>query len=240
MSEQTALEARAVRFQTRSAGVLAMVGTVLTIVSNVLQQRAGIPRGDPLGVLDYIDGRPWFAAALAGTLGMLCWVVAFATIGRALRDPVSRSIARMGEPLLVVGVALYAVHYALDGFSSGILAEQWTSGELDAGAATAASRVVEGLVGGTSVLSQTLVGLALAVYALAMLQSKQYSRILSWLGVVGTAGWFLGGSALFLQLPGASFALPAAFVGLVMVWVLGVGVSLVRGSSSRATLSQAK
>ncbi len=146
----------------------------------------------------------------------------------------------MGEPLLVVAVALYAVHYAHDGFSSGILADQWASGELDADAATADSRVIEGLVGGTSVLSQPLVGLALAVYALAMLRSGQYSRVLSWLGVVGTAGWFLGGSALFLQLPGASFALPLAFVGLAMVWVLGVGVTLVRKSSSRTSVSQAR
>lgn len=216
------------RFQARTAGILVITGTALTIVSNLLQQRADIPRGNPLEVLDYIDGRPWFAAALAGVLGMLCWAVAFTTAGRALQEPVSRSVARMAEPLLTVAVALFAVNYALDGFSSGVLAEQWASGELDDSAATIDGRIVEAIVGGTSILSQTLLGLALVVYAVAMLRSGQYSRVLSWVGIVGTAGWFLGGSGLFLQLPGTSFELLLPFVALATVWVIGVGITLIR------------
>lgn len=218
------------RFQLRSAGVLALSGAAFTIVGNLLQQRADIPRGEPLGVLEHIAGRPWFAAALAGVLGMLCWAMAFASAGRGLRDPVSRSVARMSEPVLIVAVALFAVHFAHDGFSSGVLARQWASGELDAGAAVADSRVMEGLVGGTSILSQALLGLALAGYALAMLRSRQYSRVLTWFGIVGTLGWFLSGSALFLRLPGTSFQVMLPFVGLATVWVVGVGITLIRRS----------
>ncbi|AYY11807.1 DUF4386 family protein [Actinobacteria bacterium YIM 96077] len=230
-SEQATEGGGALRFQMRWAGILAIAGTVLTIVSNLLQQRADIPRGDTLGVLEYIDGKPWLVAAFAGVLGMLCWVMAFTTAGRALREPVSRSIARMAEVTLIVAVALFAVNFAHDGFSSGVLAQEWASGEIEADAAAVDIRVVEGLVGGTSILSQTLLGLALALYALAMTRSGQYSRVLSWMGIVGTLGWFLGGSALFLQLPGASFELLLPFVGLATVWVLGVGITLIRRSS---------
>ncbi|WP_017974882.1 DUF4386 family protein [Actinopolyspora halophila] len=232
MSERGDPDVRAHRFQTRSAGILALLGTVLTIVGQLLQQRADIPRGAPLEVFGYIAGRPWFTAALIGVLGMLCWAMAFVTAGHALRDPVSRSIARMAEPLLVVATVLFAVNYAHDGLSSGILAQQWISGELDTDTATAAYRVVEILVGGVPTLSQALVGLALAVYALAMLRSGQHSRVLSWLGLISTIGWLLTGSALFLQLPGASFELLLPFSGLATVWVLGIGITLLRRSSS--------
>ncbi|GAB3489417.1 DUF4386 family protein [Amycolatopsis cihanbeyliensis] len=228
MSEPRTPEAAAQRLGMRSSGILALAGTALTIVSTLLQQRMDIPRGDPLGGLAHIEARPWFAAALAGMLGMLCWGMAFTAAGRSLRDPAGRTLARMAEPVLLVAVAVFAVHYAHDGFSSGVLAGQWSSGERDPAAALADSRVMEGLIGGTSILSQTLIGLALALYALAMLRGRQYPRVLSWVGLVGSAGWFLGGSALFLRLPGMSFELLLPFTGLATVWVVGVGITLVR------------
>ncbi|GAB3298287.1 hypothetical protein GCM10027563_41520 [Parasphingorhabdus pacifica] len=138
----------------------------------------------------------------------------------------------MAQPVLIVAVALFAVTYAHESFSSDVLARQWAAGELDAGSATADARITEGLIGGTSILSQTLLGLALAVHALAMLRTKQYPRVLTWIGIVGTLGWFLGGSALFLRLPGISFELLLPFVGLAMVWVVGIGISLLRRSGT--------
>ncbi|KIH97862.1 hypothetical protein LP52_17260 [Streptomonospora alba] len=216
------------RFQTASAGILALAGGVLTIACNVLQQRAEIPRGDPSAVLDHIAGNPWFAAALVGVLGALCWAVAFAAVGRTLTEPLSRAIAQMAEPVLIVAVAVFAITYAHDGFSSGVLAQQWSSGERGAGTALVDIRVMEGLVGGTSALSQPLLGLALAVYALAMLRSGQYGRVLSWVGLIAALGWFI--SALFLRLPGASFELLLPFVGVATIWVLAVGIALLRQS----------
>lgn len=158
---------------------------------------------------------------------MLSWAVAFSTTGRTLRDPVSRATAQIAEPVLVVAVAIFAVSYAHDGFSSGVIAQRWTAGELARSDAVSDARVVENLVGGTSILSQSLIGLALLLYAVAMLKSGHYSRILCWLGIVGTAGWFLGAAALFMQLPGTSFELFLPFVGLAMIWVISVGVALI-------------
>ncbi|WP_211351793.1 hypothetical protein [Haloactinospora alba] len=154
--------------------------------------------------------------------------MAFTTAGRTLTDPISGAIARMADPVLVAAAAVFAVNYAHDGFSSGVVAQQWSSGERGAAAALVDSRVTEGLVGGTSILSQTLLGLALALYALAMLRSGEHSRVLCSVGIVGTLGWFAGGAALFLRLPGVSFEILLPFVGLATVWVLGVGVALLR------------
>ncbi|SDK26999.1 hypothetical protein SAMN04487820_10663 [Actinopolyspora mzabensis] len=232
MSESVESEVRVRRFRTRAAGSIVLLGTALTIVSQSLQQRGEIPRGDAVGVFEHVLGTPWLVAALLGILGVLCWGVGFTTAGRALRDPVGRAVARMVDPLMVVALALFVVNYAHDGFSSGVLARRWASGELEAGTATGDFRVVEILVGGTSILSQALVGLALAGYALAMLLSRQYPRPWSWLGLVAAAGWFLLGSGLFLRLPGVSFELLLPFAGLAMVWALGVGVILLRLSTS--------
>ncbi|ASU77019.1 DUF4386 domain-containing protein [Actinopolyspora erythraea] len=232
MSEPVESEARVRRFRTGSAGTIVLLGTALTVVSQFLQRRGDIPRGNPVGVFDHVLGTPWLAAALLGILGALCWAVAFPAAGRALRDPVSRVVARMADSLMVVAVALFAVNYAHDGFGGGMLARRWASGELEAGVAAGDFRVVEVLVGGTSVLSQALLGLALGGYALAMLRGRQYPRTLSWLGVVAATGWFLLGSALFLRLPWASFELLLPFAGLAMVWTLGVGITLLRSSAS--------
>ncbi|WP_017557148.1 DUF4386 family protein [Nocardiopsis baichengensis] len=221
------LDSQAQRFQAVSAGVLALTGGVLTVTGSLLQQRAQIPRGDPTGVLHHIAGHPWFAAALVSVVGTLCWAVAFPAIGRTLRDPVGRTAARMAEPVLAVAAAVFAVTYALDGFTSGMIARQWISGERGTDALTDI-RVVEGVVGGTSTLSQALLGLALSAYALAILRSGRYSRVLSWAGVAATLGWFVGGSALFLQLPGASFLLLLPFTTLATIWTMGLGIALLR------------
>ncbi|SFT71271.1 hypothetical protein SAMN04487904_106133 [Actinopolyspora lacussalsi subsp. righensis] len=234
MPESVESEVRVRRFRTRSAGVIVLLGTALTFVSQFLQRRGDIPRGDPVGVFEHVLGTPWLVAALLGVLGVLCWGVAFTTAGRTLREPVGRAVARMTDPVMVVAVALFAVNYAHDGFSGGMLARRWVSGELEAGAAAGDFRVVEVLVGGISVLSQALLGLALGGYALAMLRSRQYPRPLSWLGVVAAAGWFLLGSALFLRLPWVSFELLLPFTGLATVWALGVGITLLwLGASDR-------
>ncbi|GAB3463002.1 hypothetical protein GCM10027570_49750 [Streptomonospora sediminis] len=235
---QAAQDGGAQRFQLVAAGVLALAGGALTIAGNLLQQRADIPRGDPAGVLDHIAQRPWFAAALIGVFGAVCWAMAFPAVGRTLHDPLSRAVARLAEPLLIIAAAVFAINHAHDGFSSGVLARQWSSGGRDAANALADIRVVEGLVGGTSILSQSLLGLALAIYALAMLRSGQYSRVLSWVGLIATLGWFIGGAALFLQLPGSSFALVVPFAGIATIWALGVGIALLlhafRGPRSRS------
>jgi len=71
------------------------------------------------------------------------------------------------------------------------------------------------------------------VGAEAILCSGQYSRVLGWVGVTGTIGWFLAGSALFLQLPGASFQLMLPFVAVATAWVVGLGIALVRRGAPR-------
>lgn len=217
-----------------ATGAVLVVGSVLLMAGAALQQRQDIPRGDALGVLAFVDARPWWStAALAAVLGMLCWAMALPALGRAMTDDVARTVARLAGPALAVAVAVFAVEYAHDGYSSAALARRWADGAGTAAVVAGDQRMVEILVGGTSMLAQTLIGFALSGFALAMLWDRQYPRALSWLGIVGTAGWFLAGAALFVGLPGSSFAVLLPFSALTMIWVLIVGLVLVRRGVSR-------
>ncbi|CAM4005605.1 DUF4386 domain-containing protein [Nocardia ninae] len=216
------------RLQLRVAGIVALTGVVLIVFVNSLLGE--VPRTEYLAVLDHVNERPWFVMRLAGILAMLAWVVAFSTVGRTLRDPIGRVIARMGEPVLIVAVAVFAVDYAHDGFSIGVTAERWAAGELAANDAVADARVLEVLVGATSMLSQALLGLGLTIYAAALLLTREFSRILCWLGIIGAAGWFLGGAALIARVDGLRFEVVLPFVGAATIWVTGIGITLIRRS----------
>ncbi len=217
-----------------AAGVLAIVGSVLVVGAGLLQWRQDIPRGNPLEVLAYVHDRPWFAAAYMAIIGMVCWAVALSTAGRALDDRLGRAVARMVDPVMIVGVAAFVVDYAHDGVTTAVLARQAVGGGLDPAEAEAAYRVVEGLVGGTTMLAHVLVGFGLTGYAVAILLGRQFPAVLAWVGVVSAFGWFASGSALFLQVSGASFELLLPFNGVATIWVAIVGFALLlRARSSR-------
>ncbi|MFI9400633.1 DUF4386 domain-containing protein [Nocardia sp. NPDC052316] len=216
------------RLQLRIGGIVALTGVVLIAFVNALL--GNVPRTDYLAVLEHVNERPWFVMRLAGILAMLAWVVAFSTVGRTVRDPLGRVVARMGEPVLIVAVAVFAVDYAHDGFGIGVTAERWAAGDLAAGNAVADARMLEVLVGATSMLSQALLGLGLTIYAAALLLTREFSRILCWLGLIGAAGWFLGGAALVARVDGLRFEVVLPFIGAATIWVTGIGITLIRRS----------
>ncbi|MFI6211354.1 DUF4386 domain-containing protein [Nocardia brasiliensis] len=229
MSEQIIDSSRVLRG--KAAGVLAVLGSLCAIAAGMIQWRQDIPRGDALDVLAYVEGRPWFLAAYLGIIGMICWAVALSTAGRALADPHARALARMVDPIMFVGVAVFSVDYAHDGVTTGVLAGQWADGDRTAAQAQAAYQVVEGLVGGTTMLAHVLIGSALTGYAVALLRSRQFSPTLCWFGIVLSFGWFAGGSALFLRLPGAGFEFLLPFTSAVTIWLAVLGIMLLRNAS---------
>ncbi|MGW4841450.1 DUF4386 domain-containing protein [Nocardia brasiliensis] len=226
MSEQIIDSPRALRG--KAAGALAVLGGLCAIAAGMIQWRQDIPRGDALDVLVYVEGRPWFLAAYLGIIGMTCWAVALSTAGRALADPNARALARMIDPIMFIGVAVFSVDYAHDGVTTGVLARQWADGERTPTQAQAAYQVVEGLVGGTTMLAHVLIGTALTGYAVALLRSRQFSPTMCWFGIVLSFGWFAGGSALFLRLPGAGFEFLLPFTSAMTIWLAVLGVMLLR------------
>ncbi|WP_338765777.1 DUF4386 domain-containing protein [Nocardia vulneris] len=232
MSQQIIDKPRTLRG--KAAGVLAVLGSLCAIAAGMIQWRQDIPRGDALGVLTYVEGRPWFLAAYLGILGMVCWAVALSTVGRTLADPAARALARMVDPIMIVGVAVFSVDYAHDGVTTGVLARQWADGERTAAQAQTTYQVVEGLVGGTTMLAHVLIGSALTGYAVALLRSRQFSPTLCWFGIVLSFGWFAGGSALFLRLPGAGFEFLLPFTSAVTIWLAVLGIMVLRNASRAA------
>lgn len=206
----------------RIAAGCAVVGALA--VSFVLALLGDVPRGDPVAVLEHVNDRPWMWMRLSGILGMLAWVVAFAALARAVSGERARVIADLARPLLAVAVAVFAVDYAVDGLSVGQVAIDWADGSVSSEVLVERAQVLELVAGATSILSQALLGLALLVHAVAYLFTDDFPKVVTWFGVVGCAGWFVGGGLLFAGVPGVSFELFLPFSMLTMLWVLAVGV----------------
>lgn len=216
----------------RIAACAAVAGVLA--VSVVLALLGDVPRGEPAAVLDHVNDRPWVWMRLSGILGMLAWVVAFAALARSMRGERARAIAGLAQSLLVVAVAVFAVDYAVDGVGVAQVANAWADGTAPRDELLQQTQTLELVAGGLSILSQALLGLALLVHALAQLDTDEFPKLLTWLGIVGCAGWFLGGSLRFAGVPGVSFELFIPFTMVAMVWVAGVGVVAWRRGSALA------
>ncbi|MBB4934511.1 hypothetical protein F4561_005331 [Lipingzhangella halophila] len=216
----------------RIAACAAVAGTVAISVAFALL--GDVPRGDPVAAFDHVNDRPWLWIRLGGIMAMLAWVVAFAALARVMSGERARAVAGLAQPLLMVAVAVFAVAYAVDGLSIGHVADAWANGTAPQGELVQQAKVLELVSGAASILSQSLLGLALLAHAVAHLYTDDFPKLLTWVGIAGSAGWFLGGGLLFAGVPGLSFELFVPFTMLATLWVAGVGVVAWRRGSRLA------
>lgn len=219
------------RIHLRTAGIAALVGVVLIGIDNAILGNP--PRDDAFASMTYVAERPWFISRMVGLIGVLAWLASFTALARTLRSPIAASVARLAQPVLTVAVAVFAVQYAHDGFSLASTATHLPDAGRPGAELEARAETLNLLIGGASILAQSLLGLGLACYALAVLLSRECSRIVGWWGVIAAGGWFLTAGAHFMQLPGTTFEIILPFAGLTAAWVVALAVSALR--RSRAT-----
>lgn len=225
------------RWVLRLGGWAAIVGAILGGVGNLVHPVT--PEDDPVGVARVIaDSGIWTPVHLVIVLGIFLMLGGLVAIYLSIREGLAGALARFGLFAAVAGVTIGLVLVILDGVAARQLAEEWAS------AAPGEKATALGLVHVNETLNFALASLFNLVFAaatfilfgLAVALSGVYPRWLGWTVVVAGAASI--GAGLIQALVGepttASRVLTIFGPTVITLWLLAMGILLVRNSSEAA------
>jgi hypothetical protein len=214
----------------RFGGALAIVGGLGYF--GLLLVHGDLPDETTETALAHIAGRDeWRLLKLAIVGSLLCWIGALAALARSLGQGASGLLARWSQGVMVVGVSIVAVEYAVIGYALKDVADAWQAARLPERATyLAAAEIMLGISGGLfHSFVAWMLGLAYVLAGAAVVLDRRYPRWLGWPAVVTGSGALLAGATRFV---GMSFIpyplLYGAFVIPSTLWLAVVGVLLWR------------
>ncbi len=218
-------------------GWAAIVGAILGLIGNLIHPVT--PIDDPEGVARVIaDSGIWVPVHLAIVFGIVLMLGGLVAIYHSIRGGVAGALARFGLFMAVAGATIGLVLVILDGVAARQLAQEWASAPLHQKATAL------GLVHVNETINLALASLFNVVFAaatfmlfgLAVAISDVYPRWLGW--VVFLAGLGSIGAGLIQayvgEPTGASRTLTIVGPTVITLWLLVMGVLLVRMGKGRA------
>lgn len=222
----------------RIGGSSAVVGALLGMVGNLIHPVT--PIDDPEGVARVIaESDIWVPVHLAIVLGIVLMFGGLVAVYQSIRGGIAGALARFGLFAAVAGATIGLVLVILDGVAARQLAQEWATAPPNE-QATALS-----LVHANETINFALASLFNFVFAavtfilfgLAVALSDVYPRWLGW--VVFLAGvWSIGAGLIqaYVGEPtGATRILTIIGPTVITLWLLVIGVLLVRNASAMAT-----
>jgi hypothetical protein len=213
-----------------AAGALAVLGFRLA--------HGDAPAYDAEAQLRYVADHWGYAVVHLGTvLGVLVWAAGVVALVGTLTDPSARLLGRVGAAAVLVGAAVFAVDFTVDGVAGQDLARAWAAAPpLVQAELVLAARTALTMLRGTSLVAIVVLwGLPLMLLGRA-LALEGYPAWLGWSGAVIGALTLLGATALLLQpelFPGVLvYGLLASVV--VQLWSVGLGVLMRRRGAGAA------
>jgi hypothetical protein len=207
-------------------GLLAVVGAGAVLTG--LLWHGDLPDDTTATALRHIAERPeWPLIHLISIVGVLLWVGAFTGVAQSLPHGGGRLLGRLAVLAVVIGAAVFVVHYSIDGYRLKHIADAWNAAP---GGERAEQHLVAtalfGILGGTfrSYIAW-LYGLPFLLLGLAIGRSGVYPARFGWVAVVTGAGAMLAGTTLFLDMKLVPF--PMLFGGFVIpsnLWLATLGV----------------
>jgi uncharacterized protein DUF4386 len=226
------------RWVFRLGGGAAIVGAILGGVGNLVHPVT--PMHDPAGVARVMaDSEIWVPVHLAIVVGILLMLGGLVALYHSIRGGLAGALARLGLFAAVAGVTIGLVLVILDGVAAPQLAQEW------AAAAPGDKAVALGLAHANETINFALASLFNLVFAgatfilfgLAVALSDVYPRWLGWVALVAGAGSIAAGliQAFTGEPTDASRGLTIAGPTVITLWLLVVGILLVRKSIGHAT-----
>ena len=128
---------------------------------------------------------------------------------------------------MIVGAAVYAVDFSVDGMSGAELASRWQAAlPLDKPALVQSAGTILAALHGPSLIAISILwGLGLILFGSAAIASR-YSAWLGWLGSAAGGATLVGATALFLW-PGLfdGLIVYGLLVSLALVWSIALGIA---------------
>lgn len=216
----------------RVGGGAAILGVLVLVAATMLHPMGAHPHDAPAAFAEYALDRYWVATHLGQVLGAALISAALLALSWRLRAGRAGAWALLGGLAAAAGMSLAAALQAVDGIALKFMVDRWASAPTEAKTMVfEAAFAVRQIEVGLASLLQSLLGLAVVLYGIALLLSSA-ARV--WLGVFGIlAGTALLSSSIVQAHAGFSdvtMAMTMPSTLLVLLWLVCIGVFLLRSA----------
>jgi hypothetical protein len=204
---------------------------MLGMVGNLVHPET--PIGDPAGTAAAIAASDvWVPIHLAIVVGITLMLGGLVALGRSVRGQVARSLARLGEPAAVAGVAVGLTLIIIDGVAAHRLAIEWAAAPADRReTALAAVATIETLsLALVSLFNLLFAGTAFTLFGLAVAASDNYPRWLGLLVVLGGLDAIAAGIIQAMAGESSEATRLLAVIGptIITLWLTAMGLLMLR------------
>lgn len=216
----------------RVGGAMAVVGSVVAFVGNVLHPRSTDYYDDPVAWLDHnTESSVWFGSHVLILVGSIVLVGGFVALARALAGTRGEGVGQLALANALIGTTLIVITLVIDGLVVPELSDVWHAHETPTQEAALTGTILYYTIFNLLyVFMITLFGLAPIFYGVAMLLSGSFARWFGWLGIL--FGSTVVVSALLSMVDVSRKVLDATVwpvtATLVVAWFLAIGVQLWR------------
>jgi hypothetical protein len=221
------------RVRLRLGGWLAVLGGAGYVVAGAIHQ--DLPSGADAALAHVADRPEWYAIHLLVIVSVAAWPVAFHAAASHLDTARGVVVGRLAVGAVSVGLALYVLEMALDGFVLKQVADEWAAASGPAKEAVfERGATVYAVLGGVFRVSLLWVlGLSFLLLGIAIASSRTFPRWFGWigaaLGAVVTAYTATSFLALDVLHELLGFVVPGFLLAL---WTIWLGALLVRRARS--------
>jgi hypothetical protein len=220
----------------RWGGMAAVVGALVTLVTNLLHPRiSDFDEPVPAFIEEIAGSGAWVLLHLGLVAGILLITVGLFAFGRSLKGSPAEGWARVALGSLLISTPIVLVTLGIDGYGSKAAADAWVeaAGPTRQAAFATAAAVVQVSWGCFMLMTITYVGLTPILFGAAVAASGEYPPALGWAVAILGAGAVVAGVIGFGGQSALFWILFVATSGLITLWILAMGVLLGRKASAR-------
>jgi hypothetical protein len=221
----------------RWGGAAAVVGALVTLVTNLLHPRISeFDEPVPAFVEEIAGSGSWMLLHLGLVVGILLITVGLFALARSLKGGPAEGWARLALGSLLISTPIVLVTLGIDGYGSKAAADAWAdaAGPGRQAAFATAAALVQVSWGCFMLMTITYVGLTPMLFGAAVATSGEYAPALGWAVAILGAGAVVAGVIGFGGQSALFWVLFVATSGLITLWILAMGVLLGRRARTPA------
>ena len=217
----------------RAGALAAITGAITLFVATMLHPMTADPNDPSAAFAEYAQDSLWVASHLVQFLGICLLGAALLALAAVLEEGPASAWARIGTLGTTASVAATGALQAVDGVALKVMVDRWAHAAGDARvlAFESAFAVRQIEIGLASLLS-VLFGLTIVCFGVGLIVSRQFSKLLGWLGVLGGVGTIAAGIALaYTGFSSFAMTISMSASSVLLLWAIAIGIGLWRRAS---------